>query len=80
MTQGTCTPTLYTIAYTNALIPQEALIEFTFEQCFNYFNWQGAVRVPGCLQYADKLSKLVGEHIQEDIVADAELQKKYHFL
>lgn len=28
-------------------------------------NWQGAVRVPGCLMYANKLSKLIGEHIKE---------------
>ena len=39
VTQGTCTPTLFKIAYDNSKIPQEALINFSFEQCFNYYNW-----------------------------------------
>lgn len=60
VTQGTCTPTLFKIAYDTSKMPQEALINFTFEQCFNYYNWEGAVRVPACLQCADKLSKLFG--------------------
>lgn len=61
VTQGTCTPTHFQIAYDSTLkIPQESIAEFTFEQCFNYYNWPGAVRVPACLQAADKLSKLVG--------------------
>lgn len=63
VTQGTCTPTLFRIAYDKSKVPQEALISFTFEQCFNYYNWEGAVRVPACLQCADKLSKLVGQYI-----------------
>ena len=39
VTQGTCTPTLFKIAYDTSKMPQEALINFTFEQCFNYYNW-----------------------------------------
>ena len=60
VTQGSCTPTLFKVAYDTSKMPQEALINFTFEQCFNYYNWEGAVRVPACLQSADKLSKLFG--------------------
>jgi len=77
--QGTCTPTHYRVAYTNSEVPIESIAEFTFEQCFNYFNWQGAVRVPACLQAADKLSKLVGEYIKED-VKGGDLQDKQHYL
>lgn len=39
VTQGTCTPTLFRVAYDTTKMPQEALITFTFEQCFNYYNW-----------------------------------------
>jgi aubergine-like protein len=39
VTQGTCTPTLYRVAYDTTKMPQEALINFTYEQCFNYYNW-----------------------------------------
>lgn len=64
VTQGTCTPTLFKVAYDTSKISQEALIEFTYNQCYNYYNWGGAVRVPGCLQSANKISKLVGEHMK----------------
>jgi len=60
VTQGTCTPTQYIVAYNRSNIPQESLAQFTYEQCFNYYNWQGAVKVPACMQCADKLAKLVG--------------------
>jgi len=79
VTQGTCTPTHYRVAWRNNEMPLEALTEFTFEQCFNYFNWQGAVRVPACMQAADKLSKLVGEHIRED-VNNSEISDKHYYL
>jgi len=45
----------------------QALAQLTYEQCFNYYNWQGAVRVPSVMQNADKLCKLVGEHIQANM-------------
>lgn len=64
MTQGSCTPTHYRIAYDSSQVPQEAIAQLTYEQCYNYFNWFGSVRVPGCLQGADKLSRLVGEHMR----------------
>lgn len=79
VTQGTCTPTLFKVAYDTSQMPQEALISFTFEQCFNYYNWEGAVRVPACLQCADKLSKLVSQYFKEDIVQSA-VTKKHFFL
>jgi aubergine-like protein len=79
VTQGTCTPTLFRVAYDTTKMPQEALINFTFEQCFNYYNWEGAVRVPACLQCADKLSKLVSMHVKESIKENA-VTKKHFFL
>lgn len=79
VTQGTCTPTLFRVAYDTTKMPQEALISFTFEQCFNYYNWEGAVRVPACLQCADKLSKLVSMSIKDNI-EQSSLTKKHFFL
>lgn len=79
VTQGTCTPTLFRVAYDKSKMPQEALISFTFEQCFNYYNWEGAVRVPACLQCADKLSKLIGQYVKQDVVQSS-LTKKHFFL
>lgn len=39
VTQGTCTPTWFKVAYNTTKMPAEALMSFTFEQCFNYYNW-----------------------------------------
>ena len=69
VTEGTCTPTHYIAAYHSSKMPQEELAQFTYEQCFNYYNWTGAVKVPATLQCANKLAKLVGESIQTDVTS-----------
>ena len=45
----------------------QAIAQFTYEQCYNYYNWDGVVRLPAVLQYAHKLSKLTGEHVREHV-------------
>lgn len=79
VTQGTCTPTQYIVAYNKSKISQEAIAQFTYEQCFNYYNWQGAVKVPACLQCADKLATLVGESIKANII-EGDILKSFFFL
>ena len=39
----------------------------------------GAVRVPACLQGANKLAKMVSEHCIEKVL-DEELQETFHFM
>ena len=81
VTAGTTTLTQYWIAYDASKIPEEAIAQFTHEQCHNYPNWQGGISVPGCLQSADKLTRLFGEHIHENLVTkDSEVQNKPFFL
>jgi aubergine-like protein len=79
VTEGTCTPTLYTVVKDSSKMPQEAMTQFTYEQCFNYYNWTGAVKVPAALQCANKVAKLVGESIQADVNA-GEVLTSYYFL
>ncbi|KAM3131412.1 hypothetical protein pb186bvf_016484 [Paramecium bursaria] len=67
VTQGTCTPTHYTVLENNTDWTEEVFWQLTYFQCFNYQNWSGAVRVPACVQYAHKLSYLVGETFQGPI-------------
>jgi len=55
--EGTCNPVEYKIGYDNFIYPLDALAELTYNQCYCYYNWTGAVRVPASLQYANKLSK-----------------------
>jgi aubergine len=48
-------------------LPLFALAQLTYEQCFNYYNWIGAIRIPSVLQCGDKLSTMVGEHIRSNV-------------
>jgi aubergine len=79
VTEGTCTPTHYIVAHNTSKLPQEQLVQFTYEQCFNYYNWTGAVKVPATLQCANKLAKLVGESIQTDVIT-GEVLTSFYFL
>lgn len=66
-TESSC-PTELTFHYHNPRrTPAEAFIELTYEQCFNYYNWKGAVKMPACLQNADKLAKQACVSYKEDI-------------
>ena len=82
VTSGTCTPVLYKVVYrsSESKVNEEDIINFTFEQCFNYFNWSGAVKVPGFLQYANKLSKMASENKMANGPEDKEMQNKMYFL
>lgn len=44
-------------------LPLSALAQLTYEQCFNYDNWQGAIKIPAVLKCGDKMSTIVGEHV-----------------
>lgn len=78
-TEGSCSATHFIVVYDNSHMSQEWLSQFTYEQCYNYYNWTGAIKVPACLQYANKLSKLVGESIQADVTNGA-LVSSFYFL
>lgn len=63
VTQGTCTPTHYHVIYDDTGLTQDVIWQLTYNQCFNYFNWNGSVKVPAPLQYADKLAYLIGHYV-----------------
>lgn len=54
--QGTATPTSFNVIYNTTDLPEDAFYYLTNEQCYSYFNWTGAVRVPAPLMYADRLA------------------------
>lgn len=70
VTQGTTTPTHYTFVYDSLKLPEDKLAALTYYQCFNYFNWTGAIRVPVCAQYAHKAAYLVGESLGKEFHPD----------
>lgn len=62
--QGTATPTHYVVVHNKSKLSAEALYTLTYEQCYNYYNWTGAVRIPASLMYANKLATMVGEYLK----------------
>jgi aubergine-like protein len=81
--QGTCTPVKFKIGYESQPVPMDALAELTYNQCYNYFNWTGAVRVPGVLQNANKLAKQYSESMKEELATkekNSDLKRKLFFL
>ena len=57
VTQGTATPTNYSVLYGNMNCPK-IIPKLTFDLCFIYSNWRGPVRIPAPLKYAEKLAKV----------------------
>jgi hypothetical protein len=77
----TSNPSQFIICYHEPKITsEETIIEFTFDQCFNYYNWKGAIKYPSVLQNADKLSELAGKSMKEEITGKNRLCTTYHFL
>ena len=52
-------PVYYRVVLHESKLTQKELISLTHSQCYNYFNWAGAGKVPGCLQYNKKLSRFL---------------------
>lgn len=64
--QGTVTPTHYVIAVDNSGIAIDQLQKITYQLCYMYYNWPGAIRTPAPCQYAHKLAYMVGENLRRD--------------
>lgn len=75
--QGTATPTHYVVVHNNSKLSEQALITLTYHQCYNYFNWKGAIRIPASLMYANKLATLVGEHLKSTPTDESLSSKLY---
>ena len=78
VTQGTCTPTHYTVIYNSSKLKEDQVERLTYYQCFNYYNWMGAIRVPACVKYADLLAYSVGQILRKE--PNEELCKKLYYL
>ncbi|KAL4494440.1 hypothetical protein ABPG72_019850 [Tetrahymena utriculariae] len=61
---GVCTPTKYTCLHNNTNLKEDQIWQLTYFQTFNYYNWQGPVRVPAAMKYAEKLAKFVSDTLQ----------------
>lgn len=57
----------------------ENLIGLTYEECYNYYNVKGAVRVPACLEYARKLGRF-SEKTEVQLGYEERLSRSLYFI
>lgn len=72
-------PVYYRVVLNESKLTQRELICLTHSQCYNYFNWAGAGKVPGCLQYNKKLSRFLMD-TNTDLENSPELYNLPHYL
>ena len=73
---GSATPTCFHVAFGNLNKP-EFIMKFTYDLCYLYPNWSGAVRVPHVLKAAEKLSNMTAKYINEELKQSMNLKPSY---
>lgn len=67
--QGTSTPTHYTILYDDTDIKLNTLYELTYNLCYNYYTWNGSVKVPAPIQYAHTAALKIGQVVKDPLTS-----------
>lgn len=65
--QGSAAPTRYQVLHDENGIGADSLFNMTYSQCYNYYNWTGAVKVPAVCQLAHTLAYFAGENLKENV-------------
>lgn len=56
VTQGAVKPTHFYIASNTSKISKEAILNFTYALCYNYYNWADSIKIPAPCMLADKIA------------------------
>ena len=56
VTQGAVKPTHFYVAENSSLISKDAILNFTYALCYNYYNWPDAIKIPAPCMLADKIA------------------------
>jgi aubergine-like protein len=56
VTQGAVKPTHFYVAENTSLIPKDAILNFTYALCYNYYNWPDSIKIPAPCMLADKIA------------------------
>lgn len=67
------------IIFEDSNISTDNLVGFTYEQCYNYFDFKGSLRVPAFVEYARKLSSF-SEKTSVLIGYDDKMTKALYFI
>jgi aubergine-like protein len=77
--RGSTIPNHYRVIYTDSKMQEDVLQELIYNQCFNYVNWTGSIKIPGILQYARKCTKFNTEVLEKKKISE-ELENKLYFI
>ena len=56
VTQGSVKPTHFYVAENSSKISKMAILNFTYSLCYNYYNWNDAIKIPAPCMLADKIA------------------------
>jgi len=56
VTQGSVKPTHFYVAKNSSSISKMAILNFTYALCYNYYNWNDAIKIPAPCMLADKIA------------------------
>lgn len=56
VTQGSVKPTHFYVAENSSNISKMAILNFTYALCYNYYNWNDAIKIPAPCMLADKIA------------------------
>lgn len=59
--QGVATPSHYSVLHDQLQANPEDIIKLTHYLTYMYYNYNGPVKIPAPVKYADRLAKMVGE-------------------
>ncbi|KRX05903.1 Ribonuclease H-like domain [Pseudocohnilembus persalinus] len=80
VTQGTCTPSLYTVLENSTKMTKSDFQLLCYWQSYMYFNWRGPIRVPAGVMYAQKLAQLYGTAQLKNTIIDKKIKNKQFYL
>jgi hypothetical protein len=56
VTQGAVKPTHFYVAENSSGLSKEAILNFTYALCYNYYNWPDSIKIPAPCMLADKIA------------------------
>jgi len=77
-TIATACPVHYRVAHNTTGLTKKQVEQYTFDQCFGYYNFMGPIKVPASVMYAHKIAYYSYDNKIAKI--NSKLDKKLHFL
>jgi aubergine-like protein len=56
VTQGSVKPTHFYVAENSSNLSKQAILNFTYALCYNYYNWPDSIKIPAPCMLADKIA------------------------